>query len=1116
MPFTSEIDWKGTSFGWTGGKDKVEEALGTLAARVLQAAVLSGVVERLVPGIVREAEAEWRKKPGHGIEMERISHLHSEDEDRAMTERGYSFPPPEVFLPAPPTPAQVRAFYRATYMPSRVHVHVVGPVSLAAVEAAIKTHFGPAAVPLPAGAPILPALPHPIGPLVPMKRPIRVRYREPEYAAGESVVTIVERRGLSVMKTRADVPRFLEDTILDMAINEMCSKLQGVRATWSLRNTVRERAFVSYLRIHVPKGGWPAQLRASLRTLLSFGNLGITDADLARLKGVVLDSLESAALNPGEMPLGGRISQLHYRSELGEAVVEDACLLRLAKEAAPHVSTQKVNAAIKRAVHGVLVSWATTSCTAVFVVAPHGSGDEINEATTEALLRELQPSPPPPTPAAIVTSSMSSLTTSESSLPSPARGPLSVSTDFSANTNHTASAATITPKPPAPDAPSPSSSAQEPLEDFLARIKSKMSSVSDPLPLAASPPHQQMPAAIKPSPERAPAVSQQLSPSTSATPSAQTINNNNNIIINNNNTSTTTAKTTTAYAVPHPAAGPLPVAGRLSVSGAPPAGLTVSELPHFRPHGAAASPSGELTPLGLLQAKLERSPPQWLLMPSMGLTRALAVSDPSRIFDARTGLELRTLSNGVRLNAKRTADEPGRVVVAVVARGGRALAPFPGAVDVGVLTMFGSGAGRYTSETLQAYCVQHCLDVTVETEADCITLRAAFQQTGETGWGSPLFRALDLIHTFLSEPRFERAKLEAAGRTYATLPEDRLRAAMRALRRLLYDPPCPYFDPPRPEKAAAAAGQYTAITRAVVSQLCDPANLEVSVAGDFDPTELSEAALIYLGTLSSIPVGGGVGGGGAGVVAGPAGALTAADLAADKGLWRTPFAECSGQVEMAPTGGPAAAAAAYLSGAAAPLVLVGLRTANALGSQKLVRPRDWPPLPGASTPSSGNLLHPLFALAAAQVLGDLVAARVNEGLAARGADPVACRAAVAWTMPFHIEAGHVAISVTNANPDVAHAEVLSVLEALRSQGPRAGEAVAATVRTAQRVREQQQASAATFWAENLRGLQTCPDRTGPQSFIDLPTLISTLTTADLHTAALNMMGSSVTHKVVAF
>jgi len=214
--------------------------------------------------------------------------------------------------------------------------------------------------------------------------------------------------------------------------------------------------------------------------------------------------------------------------------------------------------------------------------------------------------------------------------------------------------------------------------------------------------------------------------------------------------------------------------------------------------------------------------------------------------DAASGVAQRRLSNGVRVNWRRSENEPQGAVLRLVAPGGRAAEATPGAVALGARALSEAGtAGDWPREQVELFCVSRLVNCTLEADEEFLALdcHCAVNENG-------LRSAFEVMHLMLRAPRWEESALARAKQMYVThvraLPKSlerataaRLMAAMTANDRRLLDP----------SEAEIAAVTLSAASDAVAAQLACGA-LELSAVGDFDPEELDALVLAYLGTVS--------------------------------------------------------------------------------------------------------------------------------------------------------------------------------------------------------------------------------------------------------------------------
>jgi hypothetical protein len=218
--------------------------------------------------------------------------------------------------------------------------------------------------------------------------------------------------------------------------------------------------------------------------------------------------------------------------------------------------------------------------------------------------------------------------------------------------------------------------------------------------------------------------------------------------------------------------------------------------------------------------------------------------------DAATGVHQRVLSNGVRVNYRVTNNEPGSGFLRLVIPGGRTAEPVAsgpggiGAAAVGFRTLQEvGGIGQWTRKQVELITMQNLVMFEVEPEAEYLFLDAAFAVKGG------LRTTLEIIHLLTTQPVWDSNALERVKDIYRMfelntqrnlelLTHDKVNHAVFGDRRLM--------DPSREELSKLT---LDGVVNAVEAQL-KSGPLEVNIAGDFDPAEMDEMIVNFLGTAA--------------------------------------------------------------------------------------------------------------------------------------------------------------------------------------------------------------------------------------------------------------------------
>lgn len=251
-----------------------------------------------------------------------------------------------------------------------------------------------------------------------------------------------------------------------------------------------------------------------------------------------------------------------------------------------------------------------------------------------------------------------------------------------------------------------------------------------------------------------------------------------------------------------------------------------------------------LVPEDVLAALLEERQPAWVEVPGAGSARP--APHPA------SGVVQRRLSNGVALNYRVTPNEPRAAALRVTAAGGRAreraaVAPDgTGAVTVGVRALSESGTvGGWAREQVELFCISKLINCVLEADEEHVAMDFHLAVSG-----GGIAATFQLLHLFLEAPAWEGAAAERAKQMYASharaLPKSLERATADRIMTAMMGVDRQFRDPTQEEIAALSLEGM----RAAVSAQLRAGNLEVCVVGDFDPAELEDAALKYLGTVA--------------------------------------------------------------------------------------------------------------------------------------------------------------------------------------------------------------------------------------------------------------------------
>jgi len=227
---------------------------------------------------------------------------------------------------------------------------------------------------------------------------------------------------------------------------------------------------------------------------------------------------------------------------------------------------------------------------------------------------------------------------------------------------------------------------------------------------------------------------------------------------------------------------------------------------------------------------------------------------PGGIADPRSdehGITLRRLDNGIRINYRVSENEPKGAVLRLVAGGGRSV-EVPGeegagigSVAVGVRTVSEAGTvGEWQREQMELFCISKLINCMIDSDEEFVIMdfHFAVQDGGMEG-------AFELLHQFLASPKWDPAAFERAKSMfishYRSTDKSLERATANRIMGVMIQDDRRFRDP-TPEDVETLDMEKL---KTVVSRILQANNIEVSVVGDFEPQELEQCALRYLGTL---------------------------------------------------------------------------------------------------------------------------------------------------------------------------------------------------------------------------------------------------------------------------
>eukprot|EP00529_Nitzschia_sp_RCC80_P008441 CAMPEP_0113523338 /NCGR_PEP_ID=MMETSP0014_2-20120614/45655_1 /TAXON_ID=2857 /ORGANISM="Nitzschia sp." /LENGTH=1157 /DNA_ID=CAMNT_0000421427 /DNA_START=217 /DNA_END=3687 /DNA_ORIENTATION=- /assembly_acc=CAM_ASM_000159 len=264
-----------------------------------------------------------------------------------------------------------------------------------------------------------------------------------------------------------------------------------------------------------------------------------------------------------------------------------------------------------------------------------------------------------------------------------------------------------------------------------------------------------------------------------------------------------------------------------------------------------------LVPEDELAVAMERNPPVWLGGQFTDGTPNTAPDTVTRPFT------LRRLGNGMRVGVAFNPHESQRGHLRLVAPGGRdaekRLGLKRGSMAVGARTMQEGGAfGPWTREQVELFCVDHLLMVEINCNEEAITIDFVFPTTnvGNVGYGDELQlgitgteSVMQIVREIIVGFKWEEDALGRSKSSFRTTHESLLKnlenlSTERIMESMTeHDERFLSIDVDAVNDITLEDAQ-----KAVMSQL-SPSNLELSLSGDFDVTEVLEMIYKYIGTI---------------------------------------------------------------------------------------------------------------------------------------------------------------------------------------------------------------------------------------------------------------------------
>ncbi|EFJ12171.1 hypothetical protein SELMODRAFT_446750 [Selaginella moellendorffii] len=219
-----------------------------------------------------------------------------------------------------------------------------------------------------------------------------------------------------------------------------------------------------------------------------------------------------------------------------------------------------------------------------------------------------------------------------------------------------------------------------------------------------------------------------------------------------------------------------------------------------------------------------------------------------KIVNEQTGIVMRRLSNGMRVNYKITQNEAKGGVMRLVVAGGRAreTSDASGAVAVGVRTFSEGGVvGGYSREQVELFCVTKLINCVLEADEEfmCMDFHFTMRDGG-------MKAAFQLLHLVMERNVWLEDALDRAKQLYMS----HFRAMPKSLERATaYKLMCAMFDGDErllePNPSAIEKLTLPVVREAVMKQLVT-GNMELCIVGDFSEHDIETCILDYLGTVA--------------------------------------------------------------------------------------------------------------------------------------------------------------------------------------------------------------------------------------------------------------------------
>jgi predicted Zn-dependent peptidase len=264
-----------------------------------------------------------------------------------------------------------------------------------------------------------------------------------------------------------------------------------------------------------------------------------------------------------------------------------------------------------------------------------------------------------------------------------------------------------------------------------------------------------------------------------------------------------------------------------------------------------------LLPEDKLAQAMEANPPAWLGGQFSDGTPNTAPDTITRPFT------LRRLGNGIRVGVSYNTHESQRGHLRLVAPGGRdaekRLGFKKGSMSVGARTMQEGGAfGPWTREQVELFCVDHLLMVEINCSEESITVDFVFptNNVGNVGFGDDVQlgitgteSVMQIVREIVVGFKWEDDALGRSKSSFRTTHESLLKNLENVSTERIMEAMTGNDDRFLSIDVDAVNDITLGDARNAVMSQMSPSNLEISVSGDFDVTEVLEMIYKYIGTI---------------------------------------------------------------------------------------------------------------------------------------------------------------------------------------------------------------------------------------------------------------------------